>query len=104
MIDLATADFNLSPADVGELQVAGPDDLNRLGPAIAAMARDVLWADHLVFVHPVWWGTYLAVLKGFIDRVFVGGIVFKHRARGQGWNRLLKGKTARLVYTVDAPG
>lgn len=104
VIDLATTDFNLSTADVDELQVAGPDDLNRLSPEIAAMARDVLWADHLVFVHPVWWGTYPAVLKGFIDRVFISGIVFKYRARGQAWDRLLKGKTARLVYTMDSPG
>lgn len=104
VIDLATTEFDLSTADLNELQVAGPDDLDRLGPAIAVMVRDVLWADHLVFVHPVWWGTYPAVLKGFIDRVFVSGIVFKYRARGQGWDRLLKGKTARLVYTMDAPG
>lgn len=31
----------------------------------------IRWADHLVFVYPIWWGTMPAVLKGFFDRVFL---------------------------------
>lgn len=33
----------------------------------------IRWADHLVFVYPIWWGTMPAVLKGFFDRVFLPG-------------------------------
>jgi putative NADPH-quinone reductase len=33
------------------------------------MARElILWAEHLVFVYPTWWGTMPALLKGFLDR------------------------------------
>lgn len=103
IIDLATSNFPLSTADAALLQVGGPDDLERLGPDLADMARTVLWAEHLLIVHPVWWGTYPAVLKGFIDRVFLSGIAFKYRARGAGWDRLLAGRTARIIYTMDAP-
>lgn len=30
-------------------------------------------ADHLVWVYPTWWGGMPALLKGFIDRVFLPG-------------------------------
>ena len=35
--------------------------------------KDILWANHLIFVFPTWWGTYPALLKGFVDRVFLPG-------------------------------
>lgn len=61
-------------------------------------------ADHLVFVHPNWWGTYPARLKGFLDRVLLPGIAFRYRDGGNGVEQLWKGKTARLVVTMDGPG
>lgn len=104
VIDLASSNFMLSTPDASLLRVSGPDDLDRLGPEVAEMIQTLQWAEHVVFVHPVWWGTYPAVLKGFIDRVFLSGVVFKYRARGAGWDRLLAGRTARIIYTMDAPG
>lgn len=103
VIDLADADFALSPARRDELRVTGPDDIDRLGPQVAAMIGTVEWADHLVFVYPVWWGTFPAVLKGFIDRVFLSGTAFRYGAQGPRWERLLRGRTARLMTTMDAP-
>lgn len=60
-------------------------------------------ADHLVFIHPVWWGGLPAVLKGFIDRVFLPGFVFKYREDSIWWDKLLTGKTARIICTLDQP-
>jgi|SRR3989304_5289898 len=41
------------------------------------MAQEfILWAEHLVFVYPTWWGTIPALLKGFIDRTFLPGFAF----------------------------
>lgn len=60
-------------------------------------------ADHLVFVYPNWWGTFPALLKGFIDRVFVPGFAFKYRENSVLWDKLLRGKTARLIVTMDSP-
>ncbi|CAM3889824.1 NAD(P)H-dependent oxidoreductase [Alicyclobacillus pomorum] len=32
--------------------------------------RDLLrWADHLIFIYPLWWCGTPAILKGFFDRV-----------------------------------
>lgn len=30
---------------------------------------DILWAEHLTLVYPIWWGGIPASLKGFFDRV-----------------------------------
>lgn len=64
----------------------------------------IKWADHLVFVHPVWWGSLPALLKGFIDRVFLPGFAFKYRENSMWWDKLLTGKTAHIITTLDQPG
>ncbi|WP_239617656.1 NAD(P)H-dependent oxidoreductase [Cohnella mopanensis] len=63
----------------------------------------IRWADHLVFVYPTWWGAMPAILKGFIDRVFLPGFAFKYRDNSSLWDKLLKGKTAHLIVTSDTP-
>lgn len=103
VIDLAESRFELTPRTREDVRVTGMDDLDRLGPQIASMIETVAWADHLVFVYPIWWGTYPAVLKGFIDRVFLSGTAFRYGRHGTGWERLLRGRTARLLVTMDAP-
>jgi putative NADPH-quinone reductase len=64
----------------------------------------ILWADHLVWVHPVWWGGFPAIMKGFIDRLFLPGLAFKYRENSVWWDKLLIGKTAHIMTTMDQPG
>ncbi len=45
--------------------------------------QDISWADHVVFVYPVWWGMMPALIKGFLDRVFVPGFAFYEIAPGR---------------------
>jgi putative NADPH-quinone reductase/1,4-dihydroxy-2-naphthoate octaprenyltransferase len=63
---------------------------------------DILWAEHLVFVYPTWWGTFPALLKGFLDRVMTPGFAFHPVTHGQ-WDKLLSGRTADLITTMDTP-
>jgi putative NADPH-quinone reductase len=63
----------------------------------------IRWADHLVFVYPTWWGSMPAILKGFVDRIFLPGFAFKYRDNSSLWDKLLKGKTAHLIVTSDTP-
>ncbi|MCR2806402.1 NAD(P)H-dependent oxidoreductase [Paenibacillus soyae] len=65
--------------------------------------RLIKWADHLVFVYPTWWGSMPAVLKGFIDRVFLPGFAFKYRENSSLWDKLLSDRTAHLIVTMDTP-
>ncbi|PIB38519.1 NAD(P)H-dependent oxidoreductase [Maribacter sp. 4G9] len=68
------------------------------------MAQECLkWADHLVWVYPVWWGSVPALLKGFLDRVLLPGFAFKKREGSLWWDRLFLGKSARIICTMDQP-
>lgn len=64
----------------------------------------IKWADHLVWVHPVWWGGIPAITKGFIDRLFLPGFTYKPISGSNKYEQLLKGKTARIIVTLDQPG
>ncbi len=73
-------------------------------PDLVAAWESIQWAEHLVWVHPVWWGGLPAITKGFIDRVFLPGYAFKYREGSVWWDKLLKGKTAHIITTLDQPG
>ncbi|WP_214480715.1 NAD(P)H-dependent oxidoreductase [Bacillus sp. SM2101] len=62
----------------------------------------IKWSDHIVFTYPTWWGTMPALLKGFVDRVFSPGFAFKY-TEGPLPEKLLKGRSARLIVTMDSP-
>jgi putative NADPH-quinone reductase len=73
-------------------------------PDLIAAWEKIKWADHMVWVHPVWWGGLPAITKGFIDRVFLPGFAFQNRENSIFWDKLLKGKTAHIITTLDQPG
>ena len=77
--------------------------VSELEPDLLKIQQDILQADHLVFVYPNWWATFPALLKGFIDRVLLPNFAFKYHEKGPFWDKLLKGKTARLIVTMDTP-
>jgi putative NADPH-quinone reductase len=82
---------------------AGFDGAQPLEEDLVAAQEAIRWAEHLVFVYPVWWGTMPALLKGFIDRVFLPGFAFKYRTGSALWDRLLAGRTGELIVTMDSP-
>jgi putative NADPH-quinone reductase len=45
-----------------------------------------------------------ALLKGFIDRLFLPGLTYKFKSGSPFQEQLLKGKSASLIVTMDAPG
>lgn len=103
VIDLAQIKFTETPSELNQVRVRGIDQLDTLEPAIAGMIRDMDWAEHFAFFYPVWWGTFPGVVKSFIDRVIVSGVAFRYGKTGVKWEKLWRGKTARIVLTMDAP-
>lgn len=84
-------------------QIYGLKADQTLEPDLKSAQEKIKWAHHIVIVHPVWWGSVPAVLKAFFDRVLLSGFAFKYKTEGPWWDKLLAGKTARIIYTSDTP-
>ena len=74
-----------------------------LEPGLVEIRDSIIWSDHIVLVYPIWWGSIPAILKGMFDRVFLPGFAFKYRKDSQFWDRLLKGRSAHAITTMDTP-
>ena len=74
-----------------------------LEPDLLEAQNKLKWADHLVWIYPVWWGSLPAIMKGFIDRVLLPGFAFKKRANSLWSDKCLTNKTARIICTLDQP-
>lgn len=48
-----------------------------VAPELQGYADDLAWAEALVLVYPTWWSGQPAMLKGWIDRVWVAGIAWE---------------------------
>lgn len=80
-----------------------------LSPDVVAEQRKLEWADVVILQFPLWWYSVPAILKGWIDRVFVKGfaygIVDSHnpgRTRRYG-DGVLAGKRALTIVTSGSP-
>ena len=74
-----------------------------LEPDLIKSQETLKWADHIVWVYPVWWGSVPAIMKGFLDRVLLPGFAFKKREGSVWWDKYFTGKTSRLICTLDQP-
>ena len=83
------------------------EEINRkfsFDEAIQRYSIELSEADHLIFIHPDWWGQMPAILKGWIDRVFRQGTAFEYDGPDFTEKRkiaLLTGKTATVIITTD---
>jgi len=68
-----------------------PDDIKREQELLT-------WAEHLVFIYPIWWYDRPALLKGWIDRVFSHGFAYQYGPSGV--KGLLKQKKALVIQTA----
>lgn len=103
----------LSGSEVRELQLAklkfdpilwhSYNKIQELEPDLAKAQELILWSKHIVFVYPNWWGAMPALMKGFFDRVFLPGFAFKYRKNSPFRDKLLSGRTAHLMVTMDTP-
>jgi len=95
-INLNDLEFNLNLSGGYRIQSKPEEDISRA-------QEDIVWCDHMVFIYPNWWATFPAMVKGFIDRTFLPGFAFRYRKGSSRPERLLRGKTARIIVTMDNP-
>lgn len=95
--------FNLASMAFNPSLNCGYDGEQSLEECLIQFQQSILAADHLVIVMPIWWGGIPAKLKGLFDRAFLPGFAFKYEHDNPFPVQLLRGKTSRLIITMDAP-
>jgi putative NADPH-quinone reductase len=94
-IDVAKLEFPL-------LRTQGEFETGAMPPSLVQPAEDLRWAEHWVFLFPLWHGTMPAMLKGFLEHIFRPGFALEYSK--DGWpKRLLAGRSARIVVTMGMP-
>lgn len=81
----------------------GYNKRQELEPGLKEIQDAITWAKHLVFIYPNWWGSMPSLLKGLFDRVLLPGYAFRYRDNSQLWDRLLVGRSAHAIVTMDTP-
>ena len=94
---LRIADIGLNWAMAADAEGAAAE------PAVGQVQESLRWADHIALVYPVWWGAAPGQLRTLLERVLLPGFAFKYHPKGLGWDRLLQGRTAELLVTMDTP-
>jgi len=103
-----TSGAEVQQINIGELKFNpnlefGYRKRTELEPDLLKAQESIKWADHIVWVYPVWWGSVPALMKGFLDRVLLPGFAFKKREGSVWWDKYLMGKTSRIICTMDQP-
>ena len=95
--------LNIGQLDFDPNLKYGFSKVMELEPDLVEATEKIKWADHIVWVFPMWWYGMPAIMKGFIDRVFLPGVAFKYQQGKAFPEKLFTGKTARLIITADTP-
>ncbi|MGX8008852.1 NAD(P)H-dependent oxidoreductase [Mesorhizobium sp. ORM8.1] len=96
-VDLAALDFPMLRTMQEFEHGSVPDQLRDAAEAI-------VWAEHIVFVFPLWLGTMPAMLKAFLEQVMRPGMAFAYPDKSGGFTKtLLRGRSARVVVTMSMP-
>ncbi|MDQ0090992.1 NAD(P)H dehydrogenase (quinone) [Paenibacillus anaericanus] len=76
-------------------------DMHR-DPDFARYREQLMWADKIIFVYPIWWGRPPAMLMGYIDQMFASGFAYKETGKmlPEG---LLKGKSVVCISVMKGP-
>ena len=93
-IDLATTDFPI-------LRSRKEWADGRPVPAILDAQASIAWADHVVFLYPLWLGDVPALFKAFLEQVMRPGFAVNDQASLGGG--LLRGKSATVIVTMGMP-
>jgi NAD(P)H dehydrogenase (quinone) len=76
----------------------------RLSPIISSHCAEIGEADGIIIVHPNWWGSPPAILKGWVDRVIRPGVAYEFNEGDSGEgvpNGLLRVRTALVFNTSN---
>lgn len=81
----------------------GYEDIPQMEPDLSGALDQIEACDHLVLAFPLWWGGEPARMKGFWDRILLPRRAFRYHRDDPWWDRLLRGRSADLLVTMDTP-
>lgn len=93
--------INLYDLNIDYLRFKGDEMDCSLTDELKQAQDNLVWADQLVFVYSIWWLGIPSIMKSFIERVFVTGLVSDLNKRGP--KPLMKGKTAVIMQSYSMP-
>lgn len=75
--------------------------IGELEPDLVEAIELIKKSTHVVWIHPVWWLSFPALMKGFIDRTFLPDVAFKYIKGAEFIEPLLTGRSGRIITTGD---
>ncbi|WP_138991072.1 NAD(P)H-dependent oxidoreductase [Larkinella sp. C7] len=81
----------------------GYKTIQELEPDLKQAQENIIWCAKWVIIYPIWWGSVPALFKGFLDRTLYSGFAYKYHTDDPFWDKLLKGRSAHVITTCDAP-
>lgn len=101
LIDLHADGFN--PV-VSDLDLAAWRQGHTNDPLVVNYQQRLIAADHIIFIFPIWWESMPALTKGFLDKVFVKGVLFTEPKPGRPFVSLLPNiKGVSLLTVMSTP-
>jgi NAD(P)H dehydrogenase (quinone) len=95
--------FKTGEMDFDPILHQGYKVIQNLEPCLVEISEAMKWANHLVFVFPIWWGTPPAILKGLFERMWLPDYSFKILKESAFPAKLMTGRSADLLVTMDTP-
>jgi putative NADPH-quinone reductase len=74
-----------------------------LEPDLVRVKHAIERAQHVAWAFPTYWAAPPAVVRGLVDRLFLPGWAFRYREGNALPEGLLRGRSARVIATMDSP-
>jgi len=96
--------IDLAEIDVPLLRSREEFEAGAVPQSLMEAREAVLWAEHVVFIFPLWLGTMPALLKAFLEQIMRPGTAFDYPAGNERFVKtLLNGRSARVIVTMGMP-
>ncbi|EFM09652.1 NAD(P)H dehydrogenase (quinone) [Paenibacillus curdlanolyticus YK9] len=73
-----------------------------IDPELERYREQLLWAERIVMIYPIWWGRPPAMLLGYIDQMFASNFAYRDHG-GLLPEGLLKGKSVVCISVMKGP-
>ena len=71
-------------------------------PVQKKFQQQLIWADEIIAVHPIWWSSVPAIMKNWLDLAICPGIAYRYTPEGKVM-KLFTGKSAKVFATCGGP-